>query len=527
LLIACANIANLLLVRANYRLREVAIRSALGASRWRIIRLLLTESMVVALAGGVAGALVAVWFTDLLSSQNLEAVIDMPIHIDIAPDRTVFLFAFLISLFTGVICGLAPALQSSRPDHSQALKQAGALFGIGRHAQRRFSGLLVVSEVALSLILLVMATSFIRVARDLRRTDLGLNEHNLQLLTMDLGSRGYDAQQARQLQRTLLRSVNALPGVESAALARVVPFDHNWNFRVFTDEQAPAVDTPLAILGNLVGPGYFHTLGIRLIAGREIEDRDDESAPLRAVVNQALARRLWRGLASPRDALGRKVRLDSGAELEVIGVVKTGKYVLPNEDPRPYMYVPLAQNPNPMLALHVRTTQDPHSLVPALRDAIHRLDPDLPVQSVKTMQEHLDQGYMFGALISGGRYSGGFGLLGLALAAIGIYGVIAQSVSQRTREIGIRISLGATSRDVLALVVRQGMALVLAGVVVGLAGSWAALRLLTRFLLHTDSSDPATFAVVTLALTAVALLACYLPSRRAARVDPMVALRWD
>jgi predicted permease len=526
LLICCANIANLLLVRANQRLREVAIRAAIGASRWQIVRLLLTESIVLSLAGGAVGAFLAPWITDLMRATN--PAVDLPIQIDLSPDRMVFLFAFVLSLSTGVLCGLAPALRASRPDLSQSLKQAAALFGGGRFEQRRLTDLLVVSEVAISLMLLLVATTFVGVGRELRKVDLGLDTHHLQLLSVDISGQIYDAARARQFQQRLIERVSVLPGVHTAAFARSVPFGENGSsFRVFTEEQVPQVDTPLTIMGNLVGPGYFRTLGIQPIAGREFDDGDDKVAPLRAVVNDTLARRLWRGLASARDALGRKVRLDSGEQLEVVGVVKTGKYVFPNEQPRSYLYVPLAQHYSSILALHVRTTENPPNLVAALRDNIRALDPNLLVFDVRTLDERLDHGYLFSALNLGGRFSAFSGLLGVLLAAIGVYGVISHAVGQRTREIGIRIALGASRQDVLILAVRHGMILVATGIAIGLTGAWAGIRLLTNLLLKTSPKESLTFVWVTLTLAAVALLACYLPSRRAASVDPMNALRCD
>ncbi len=307
-----------------------------------------------------------------------------------------------------------------------------------------------------------------------------------------------------------------------------MPFGESGSsFRVFTEEQSPKVDMPLTIMGNVVGPGYFRTLGIPLVAGREFEEGDDTRAPLRAVVNDTLARHLWRGLASPRDALGRKVRLNSGEQLEVVGVVRTGKYVFPNEQPRPYLYVPLAQRYSSVLALHIRANDNPPNLVAALRDHVRSLDSNVLVFDVRTLDERLDRGYMFSALNSGGKFSAAFGMLGLLLAAIGIYGVISHAVGQRTREIGICIALGADRLDVLVLVIRHGMTLVVIGIAIGLAGAWAGIQLLTRLLLMTNPKESLTFVWVTLALIAVALLACYLPSRRAVSVDPMNALRCD
>jgi predicted permease len=315
-----------------------------------------------------------------------------------------------------------------------------------------------------------------------------------------------------------------MPGVRAAAVAKSIPFDQQGSAAVLGDDHAANQRSEaIASFSDIVGPDYFRAMGIRLLEGREFGEHDDESGPRVAVINEALARRLWSG----QNALGRNLRLASGDVLQVVGVAQTGKYVFLTEDPRPYLYLSFAQNYSAPTIFHVRTASNPAGLVPALRQAVRALDPELPVYSVKTMQDHLQHGYLFSAIVMGGALSGLFGLLGLALACMGLYGVVANSVAQRTREIGIRTALGATRGGILRLVIRRAMFLVGAGAAVGFIGGIEAGQLLKRVLFTVDATDWATFALMITLLVAVALVACLVPAHKATRVDPMIALRYE
>lgn len=519
LLIACANIANLLLVRATRRGREMALRTAVGASRLRIVRLLLTESVILGIFGGTAGVLAARWAIPFIQSH--PSSVDFPVHMDWSPDGRVLLFATGVALLTGILCGLMPALEVSRADLTVALKE-----GSGRVAgqKRRLTSLLVGGQVGVSMLLLIVAGLFIHGAQKAQESDLGFDRDNLQLLSVDLGKQNYDQTRGADFIRRLLDGIEGMPHVRGVSFAKYIPFDLQGSEGVFSEEQVPSRRADaVTVFSNTVGVGYFQVMGIPVLKGREFDKHDDDSAPRVAVINEALALRLWPG----RDPLQRRLRLANGDVLQVVGVVKTGKYAFLSEQPRPYLYLPFKQNYTSPTVFHIRTAGAPATLVSALRQAIRALDPDLPIYNVKTMQDHLQHGYVFSTIISGAALSGLLGILGLALASIGLYGVVASTVSQRTREIGIRTALGASSSDILGLVIRQGMILVSAGATAGIVSGLAAAQLLRRVLFSVDPTDLKTFLTVVPVLALVAIVACLIPARRATKVETTVALRWE
>jgi predicted permease len=372
------------------------------------------------------------------------------------------------------------------------------------------------------MLLLIVAGLFVRGAQKAQKVDLGFDRNNLQLLSIDLAKQGYDSVRGTAVLRRLLDEIEAMPGVRGVSLATCIPFDLQGSAAVFSDEQASNRRTDaLAVFSNTVEADYFRVMGIPVLEGRIFDKHDDESAPREAVVNEALARRLWPG----KNPLQRRIRLASGAVLQVIGVVKTGKYAFLNEQPRPYLYLPFRQNYASPIMFHVRTAGVPATLVSSLRQAIHTVDPDLTVYNVKTMQDHLRHGYVFSTIILGGVLSGLFGILGLALASIGLYGVVANTIGQRTREIGIRAALGASDRTILGLVLRESTILVTAGATVGIMGGLVAGQLLRRVLFSVNPTDPATLLAMVAVLVMVATAACVIPARRATKVDPLVALR--
>jgi len=519
LLIACANIANLLLVRAGRRGKEMALRSAIGASRFRIARLLLTESVILGALGGIAGVLVAHEAIGLIQSRPSSA--DFPVHMDWSPDGRVLTFSTCVALLTGILSGLMPALEVSRGDLATTLKE-----GTGRSTgpKRRLTSVLVGGQVGISMLLLIVAGLFIRGSQKAQELDLGFDRNHLQLFSVDLAKQNYDKVHGAAYIRRLLDDIEALPGVRGVSIARYIPCDLQGGDGGFSDEQGSSRPADaLHVLSNTVDVGYFQVMGIPMLKGREFEKHDDESAPRVAVINEALAQRLWPG----KDPLQRRVRLTKGDVLQVIGVVKTGKYAFLTEPPRPYLYLPFRQNYTSPTIFHVRAAAASAALVPALRQLVRALDPDLPVYNVKTMQDHLQRGYVFSTIILGGALSGLFGILGLALASIGLYGVVANTVSQRTREIGIRTALGASSRSILRLVTSQSMVLVLVGAAVGIASGLAAGQLLKRVLFSVDPTDLKTFLTVSALLASVAVIACLIPARKAVKVAPTVALRWE
>jgi predicted permease len=520
LLLACANLANLLLARATERRREMAVRLAMGASRARLVRQLLAESVLLACGGGALGCLLAWWLTGLASAY--KPPMDVPANFAVHLDQRVLLFAFVLSIVTGVVFGLLPALQTTKTELVSALKDE-ASFSTYRSSWLKNS--LIVFQVALSLVLLIGGGLMVRALQQAETLALGFEPNNAVMVSFDLRLQGYEAAPGREAEKRLLERVRALPGVKAAGIADIVPVDlHMSSSSVFIEGQPleRTANTPRA-LSSRVSPGYFAAMQTRLVQGREFTEQDNEQSPRVVIVNETFARRFW-----PNESPLHKRFRFSGANsplLEIIGVAQDGKYAGLNEDPKAFVYRPLWQAALNSSSLIVRAEMEPQQLIAAVRRELQELDPRLPIASTKTMTEHLSFA-LLPARVAASVF-GSFGMLALALAAIGLYGVMAYSVARRTRELGIRLALGATTRDILRLVVGQGMRLVLLGVSIGLVAAFGLMRLLKSFLFGVSATDPLIFGAIALLLLVVALLACYLPARRATQVDPLTALRHE
>jgi predicted permease len=523
LLIACANVANLLLARGTARQREVAVRRALGATRGRIVRQLLAESVLLAAAGGVLGALLGAWGIGLIAA-TLPAD-DLAFWMVFDVDRSVLALTALASLAAAVLFGLLPALQVSSPDLSGALKEGGTRGASAGARTGRARSSLVVAQLALSLVLLTGASLMMRSFLLLQRASPGFDpSHALTLETSLQGAR-YAADSAvvggyEELERRLA----ALPGVARVGATSQLPVRACCSGTGYVAEgHRYAVGATPDALHSAVTPGYFAALGVPLLEGRGIDARDDAGAPAVAVVNRAMARREWPG----ESAVGKRFRYaatDSTA-ITVVGVVGDVQQDELTDRDRPQMYRPNAQQPYRTLALVVRAHGDPAALAPAARQALRAFDKDLPVSEMFTMREVVRR-RMFQPRIYGSMFAV-FAGAALLLASVGLYGVVAYTVAQRTHEIGVRVALGATMAHVLRLVVRQGARLVALGLLIGVPAALALTRLLRGALYGVSPGDPATFVGMTMLLSAVALLASYVPARRATRVDPMTALRSD
>ena len=527
LLIACANVANLLLVRARARRKEIAIRMAVGAGRGRLVRQLLTESLLLAALGGGVGLWLAGPVGKLLASFTppIGRGYSTPLSLEGGLDARVLVFTFCLSLLSGVVFGLAPALGASRTGLVAALKDgSGDGAGLRRFNPRE---LLVVAQVALSFLVLIGAGLCVRSLQRLQAIDAGFDPANTLALSLDLSLSGYDEARGQLFYQQLVERVTGLPGVESASLAHTAPLGDDLLTRSTAIEgYEPQPGEKMSFFYNVVGPRYFETLRTPLVKGRDFTPQDRAGAPQVVIINETLARRYF----PDGDALGK--RLIFGAyrgspiplqHLEIIGVVKDSKYSELTEQTRRMMFLPLAQSYRPEMRLHARTAQEPTAMVAAIRREAQKLDAGLPVYDIKTLEEQKDRS-LYTARLAATLLSV-FGGLALLLASIGLYGVMAYVVGQRRREIGVRLALGARRRDVFMLVIKEGMALVAVGVALGLAGAIAGTRLLTTFLYGVQPTDAATFIVIAMLLAAVALLANYLPARRAARTDPMQALR--
>jgi putative ABC transport system permease protein len=519
LLIACANVANLLLARGAARRKELAIRLAIGASRWRIVRQLLTESLILTALGGSAGLLVSGWLTRLLLGFQ-EQTHFVPRTLDSRLDGRVLGFTLGLSLLTGIVFGLAPALQAAKSNFVKALKEDTPLLGAGMR-WLSLRNLLVVGQVALSLVVLIGAGLCVQSLRRLQAIDPGLEPAKVLTASFDLSLNGYNEARGQQFFVQLSERVAALPGVEAVSMARGVAFSaFVWTRSATIEGYQTQPNERLAFNFNVITPNYFQTLGTSLVRGREFTPQDVADAPRVVIVNEATARRYWPG----EDAVGKRLKYGNVDQFaEVVGVVSNTRDQGLTADPRPAIYAPLLQQYAPDMTLHVRTSMEAPTLLAAIRREAQALDATLPVYNMKTLAEQKD-GSLYRERMAGALLTL-FGLLALLMAIIGLYGVLAYAVAQRTREMGIRMALGACPRALFKLVVGQGMVIVLIGLVIGVGVAFALTRLIEKLLFGVSATDPLTFAVIPLLLAGVALIACWIPARRAMRVDPLVALR--
>lgn len=525
LLIACANVANLMLARASGRQKEIALRAALGASRWRIVRQLLTESVIVALLGGALGVLVAFWGIDALRVANPgDAAKFVPGWYQLGINFPVLAFTLGLSLFSGLVFGLAPAWQASKPDLNNALKEGGRLTSAGSH---RLRSSLVVFEVALSLMLLVGAGLLARSFLVLLKTDAGFNPDQVLTMNLILPSAKYKEESQRgAFYRDLVQHVQVLPGVESAAAVNYLPLGGSNSSDDYLVEGTPEPPPGQENEGRyrVCTPGYFQTMEIPILKGRGFTEQDKPGAQRVIVVNETLARKHWPG----GDAIGKRIRfygpIEKNPWMEIVGIVGDVKHEL-NLAVTPEYYLPHEQDSWNAMVLVARTRLDPSSLAAPIRQQVWSIDKDQPVFDVYTMQQVRSLSvtpYSFSSVLLG-IFAG----VALLLAAVGIYGVMSFAVTQRTHEIGVRMALGARAGDVMKLVIQHGMVLALIGVGIGVAGAWGLTRFMEKLLVGVEPTDLLTFSAVSLFLLVAALLACYIPARRATKVDPLVALRYE
>ncbi len=525
LLVACVNVANLLLARAAARKKEFAIRSAMGAGRRRLIRQSLTETILLALAGGAGGALMGNWVCRAL--ETVRPMGDFPIRFDLAFDWRVFGYVSAIALLTGIAAGLVPALRVSRTDLNETLRESGrgTSGDGGRHPIRN---ILVVAQVAGSLVLLVAAGLFMRSLAQAKSIDLGFNPHNLLNVGLDPGLQGYEQPRAETFFRDLLHRVKSLPGVESASFAYTVPMNYySTGSQVYVEGQAAAAPNgkTLDSTYNVVSPDYFTTMRTSILKGRAFTDADTSASAPVAVINQVMAERLWPN----QDPIGRKFSSESAAGpfITVVGVAQNARNSELMEPPGIYFYRPFTQRYLSTHVLQLRTSVPPESLIATIEAQVRELDPTLPVFDVMPMERTLAGVNGYFLFNVGVGFAGVLGSLGMLLAIVGLYGVVSFTANRRTHEIGIRMALGAQPPNIFALVLRQAVVLVAAGNGLGMIVALAVTRLLSTMLIGVTPYDPITFASVAAVLVVVALVACFIPARRAARLDPSIALRYE
>jgi predicted permease len=530
LLLACLNVANILLARATARQREMAIRAALGAGRGRLVRQMLTESLLLALLGGIGGVLLGEWATSA-SGSMLHSVTsttsNVAFRLDYSFDWRVFAYTLGAVVLSGIFLGVWPAFRAGRVDVNTVLHEGGRSdsAGVGRHGVR---GVLLVAQVAGSLMLLIVAGLFVHSLERAEHMYLGFDPDRVLSVMLDVHQIGYDESRAKGFCRDLKRRVRAMPGVQSASLAFTVPLGMPSPASPIYIEGHPLAPGQVApeVSFNSIDPAYFETMRLPLLEGRTFRDFDNETARPVAIVSQTMAKKFWPN----QDPIGKRFSMKSatGPFIEVVGLARDGQSMWHfSPEPQPYFYLPLAQNFTSFLSLQVRTTVPPESLILGVQGQIRDLAPDLPIFDARTMQQGIHGlGGLFIFRLAA-ALAGVMGILGLTLATVGVYGVVSFGAAQRTREIGIRMALGATRRGILVAIVRQGLQLALIGIASGLMGAFALSRLLRSMLVGVKPGDPGTFIGVSLLLLSVALLASFIPARRATKVDPMVALRYE
>jgi len=517
LLIACSNVANLLLARASARRQEVAVRLALGATRTRLVRQLVTESLLLGAAGGALGFAFGIWGRDLLWAARPAVVANNFVELRI--DTHVFAFALVLSIATGVLFGIIPAVRASRADLVGALKLEPPLVRGGRRLT--VANVLLVGQVAFSLVALVTAALFVRSLQRAHDVDLGYDTRPLAILSVNLAQGGYDEARGRQFARDVRDRIERVPGITAVSWSTNMPLWANQYRRVSIDGAAPSKqsDLPLALV-TTVDVDYFKVLGFGMTQGRDFTSGDSEKGMAVAIVNDRMAERYWPN----QNPIGRTFRFDSDPTARhVIGIVKTIKYQTLGETPQPAVYLPFRQNYADGLVLYVRSSGEPARAIGTVQREVHAMDPHVPLENASSVDDLIDQSLWMMRIAAG--LLAVFGALAIALASVGLYGLMAYSVNQRRRELSVRMALGADRGAVLRLVVREGMTLVAIGIVVGVGLSLAISRALASLLLGIAATDAVSFATAAVLLTSVALFGTYLPARRASRFDPLVALR--
>jgi macrolide transport system ATP-binding/permease protein len=520
LLIACANVANLLLARATTRERELAVRLALGAGRGRIVRQLLTESILLALIGGLGGVVIAYWLGDVLIS--LLPATPFPSGLDPQPDIRVLAAALLVAVLSGLIFGVAPAWHTIRWDLTQALRERAAAAGGGGASRWNLRNLLVIGQIAVSLFLLIGSALFLKAFHNAQAIDPGFRTENLAILQIDPALAGYDKTRAAQVTRSILDQIRRYPQIQSADAGQWLPLGFGGEGRTIVPEGSDESAEASRVMANssAITPGYFDTMRIPFLRGRNFEEHDSakDAAPV-AIINEALAKRFW----PEQDPIGRRFRFYHGDAVEVIGVARDTKAISLSETPAPMIYRPLQDMPAGGITIFAHTVGAPGPALVEIHRIVRSTDVHIPITYEKTIAQHM--AFALWPSWMGAMILGALGVLALLLASVGVYGVMAYSVSQRTRELGIRMALGAQSSQVLQLVLRQGMLLAVIGLVLGLFGAFALTRLASTFLFGVNPHDPFIFMTVTALLGAAAFAACYLPARRALKIDPIIALR--
>jgi predicted permease len=520
LLIACANAANLMLARAVARRREMAVKASLGASRPRLIRQFLTESVIIGLLGGGLGLLMTVWFVPVLMRLTPPT---LPIRPEIGLDARVFFFTAVISVLTGIIFGLAPAWQGTRVNLASALKEESLTIGAKRS---RFASALIVAQLSVCLVLLISGALCVRSLLNAQNVNLGFKLKDRVTAEVNLKDYNYSEQQVQHFNEAFLERFSALPGVESAALADYLPLDTRYLGITYQIEghEPLAGENGFTLETFNVGPRFFATMGTTLLRGREFLDGDRADSPAVIIINQAMAEKFWPG----QNPIGRRLtngKPGEGTAYEIVGVVETGKYRTLGEEPHPAVFRCRLQEGGKRSTFVAHVRGDPKKVMTGMQKVVQELDARLALSRLGTMEQHLALA-LFPARTTGLLFAV-LGAVAMLLAVSGLFGVITYSVSQRTREIGVRMALGAKQADVLKMVLQQGVKLAGAGILIGLAGAFAATRLMRNLLYGIGATDPATFCLISLLLATVALIACWLPARRAAKVAPMEALRYE